>query len=118
MRISEILLSVGLLIIILGSIIFPISTSPATYKGVFTLPHWAKTAYLLGNITVNNTYVTTSFTLNNTNITVSGNITVIFHGIRLFYGSPYKEVGISLAAIGGVLLLVKYFLTRGSKRRL
>ena len=112
MRTSAIIFSVGITVLILGSIVFPLTTTPTTFRGNFTLPPWAKTAYLSGNITINGTYTTTSLVLNNTSDKIYGNFTVTFHGIQLFQGDTYKIVGVSLTIIGLLGLTIRYLLSR------
>ncbi|AWR95764.1 hypothetical protein [Acidianus brierleyi] len=128
MRLGLILLSIGILILVLGEITFPFTTT-ITVKSNFTSPPW----FTLGKIYVNkgnfsvysnisdlfvdlqNLTKGQSISLNNFTLVGKGNATVTFTGLKIFYNKTYINFSIIIIFIGIILEILRFIKIRLSK---
>jgi len=108
LRYGLVLLSMGIIILLLGEVVFPFNPT-VRVKDQFTMPPWFKSATV--NV-VHGKYQIKSEGLEEnlsqgavacfTNFTMNGNGTalVTLHGLTLFYGKDFMDVSISLMIVG------------------
>lgn len=128
MRLGLILLSIGILVLILGEMTFPFTTT-ITVESNFTSPPW----FTLGKIYVNegnfSVYsnisdgyvylqnITKGQTISLSNFTLvgKGNATVTFTGLKIFYNKAYINFSVIIISIGIILEILRFIKIRLSK---
>ncbi len=128
MRLGIILLSVGILVLVLGEITFPLTVS-ITVKSNFTSPPW----FTSGSIHVNNgSFLVYSnifnvprymgnltkgltMSLHNFTLTGKGNATVTFTGFKVFYNRNYINFSIIIISVGIILEILRFIRIRLNK---
>ena len=123
MRLGIILISVGILILVLGEISFPLHTS-LTVTHHFTSPPWFTSGKIYvnnGTFTVYSDYLIENLTkgqsicLNNFTLIGKGNATVTFSGFKIFYTRNYitfSEIVIILGVVLEILRIIRLRLIR------
>ncbi|BDC18790.1 hypothetical protein [Acidianus sp. HS-5] len=128
MRLGIILISVGILILFLGEVTFPLHVSTSV-KSDFTSPSWFSSAKIhvnngtfmvysdvsghkqfIQNITKGDTICLDNFTLIG-----KGNATITFKGFKIFYNTRYFTFSIITISIGAVLEILKLISARIGK---
>ncbi|TRM75234.1 hypothetical protein DJ531_04865 [Sulfolobus sp. A20-N-F6] len=110
MRIGLFLLSIGLIIVTLGEITFPLSLTVYT-NSTFTMPPWYTKAEIMvnsGNFTI--FYENGSINKLNSSDSIvvkelfylkgSGNASMLLEGYKIFYGNEAMNVGLILSIVG------------------
>ncbi|WP_338599010.1 hypothetical protein V6M85_09060 [Sulfolobus tengchongensis] len=128
MRLGLYLISLGILIVALGEVTFPLSTTVhINGNGMVMVPSW----YEIGRVIVNNG----SFLIIHRNNTFNlinkgeenleqhsivfgvGNAIVILENYKIFYNSNYRIIGLSFTGVGIVLEIVRLIIKRFIKSK-
>ncbi|SAI86727.1 uncharacterised protein [Saccharolobus solfataricus] len=119
MRVGIYLLSIGILILVLGEITFPLNTTlHVNNSSMYIIPPWyerAKVSVSSGSFLIvyhNYTYILLvrgSITIKPSSVLYGvGNATILLEGYKIFYNQYYLAVGISLIIVGIVLEIIRF----------
>lgn len=121
MRLGIIFISIGILLIALGEITFPLSSTVYT-NNTFITPPWyqkAKITVITGNFTLieynGSTKTLTagnSTTVSKFVLTGNGNASIILEGYKIFYNGEYKKFAIIFLAIGITLEITRIIIRK------
>ncbi|QGA68084.1 hypothetical protein [Sulfolobus sp. E11-6] len=127
MRVGLYLISLGILILVLGEITFPINaTLHVNNSGMYIIPQWyekAKVSVSNGSFLIvfhNYTYIL----LVKGNITIKpasilygvGNASILLEGYKIFYNQSYIAVGIFLIILGVIIEVIRLIKRRGGQQ--